>query len=248
MDRLIPYISQFDHRFATTIQGAKEEQIDQLEALYARPLPHVYRRFLATMGVHQGGLRIFADAACDIDTVYDRTSDMVNDDSYEAILSRCVVIGEQLSPGVDLCLEDQDADGRCLPDPRVVAADVEVLYPVAQTLLHLLMRQAFATYAMGALTCRGAWAGRPAGGARQAHEIAIDLGFRSLWFSDEQGWCGERDGARMRVSSFLGEPVGCFVASDKPEDLVSVGAVLERELGLSTRKVVGIQGQVSSSS
>jgi hypothetical protein len=232
MRAFLDYVHRFDPDFGARIRGADDAAIARLAALYGRPLPASYVAFLSVMGADLGGFRVLGDASADLVSVYERAAEIVDDPFFAELLDRCVVIGEQMFMGVDLCLDDR-GEG----EPRVVAADVEILFPVAHSLRHLLMRQAFAIYAMRVYPHRGAWAGHTDDPLDAHGRAAEALGFTALDFSDQQGWCGERPGARLRISNFQDEPKAWMVASDDPALVQEIGLFVGRRWSLDAGRV-----------
>ena len=233
MDAFLNYVHAFDPTFRARIRGASDADIQRLAALYGRPLPPTYVAFLSVMGGSLGGFRILGDASAELSSVYDRVADIVDDPFFAELLAGCVILGEQMFPGLDLCLEDQ-GEG----EPRVVAADVEALFPVAQSLRHLLMRQAFAILAMRAYPHRGAWAGYTPDPIEVHGRAAEALGFVALDFCDAQGWCGERPGARLRISAFADEPQAWMLASEDPALITEIGDWVNQRWSLRADRVL----------
>ena len=185
------------------------------------------------MGGSLGGFRILGEASAELPSVYARVAEIADDPFFAELLAGCFILGEQMFPGLDPCLEDP-GEG----EPRVVAADVEVRFPVAQSLRHLLMRQAFATRAMRAYPHRGAWAGYTPDPIEAHGQAAEALGFVPLDFCDAQGWCGERPGARLRISSFADEPQAWMLASEDPALITEVGDWVSRRWSLRADRVL----------
>lgn len=225
MNEFIKYIEQY--RGGYRFRGASEDAIARLAALYERPLPEDYLAFLRIMGGDLGGFCLLGDVSADIASVLDRTLDLVGDPFYEPLLTRCIIIGNQHAVSEDLALEDVG-----YVEPRVVSVDVGVLYPVARTLKHLLMRQAFAMLAMWEHPHRAYWSGRIDAPRADLEEELARLGFQALWFSDEQGWCGERPDARLQIASFDNLGVAVNLSAQDPALISTVGDRLAQRWGL----------------
>ena len=87
--KIIDYATAWDPAFPTRIAGASEAQIRRLEAAANRPLPAVYREYLATMGRNDDGL--FNDD--EIEASIDHVLSLYENDHVTAP-SDCVVIGK----------------------------------------------------------------------------------------------------------------------------------------------------------
>lgn len=229
------YIAQFDPTFRHRVQGVSVQDTGRLAELYGRPLPASYRELLLTMGANPGGAHFAGYARTEFDIVYELTAELIQDDMYQDLLRSCIVIGQGVFPGATLCLEEIGGD-----EPRVVTADVEVLSPIAGSLLHLLMQHAFTVHALRALPHQRVWGGRELSDRSLAPQVLRGLGFEPCWFADEYAWCGERDDARVVISQIKGEPVGVRLSAADEATLDEIARALEPALGVRTDKV-GVQ-------
>ena len=57
-DRVVQYVSGYDPDFPTSIRGASEAEIAELESLIGGPLPDSYRGFLLAMGRDMDWVRV----------------------------------------------------------------------------------------------------------------------------------------------------------------------------------------------
>lgn len=228
----INYLSTFDPDLVGRFRGVSEDDVQRLASLYDRALPEIYLAFLKTMGADLGGMNLCGYARADFTTVYEHTVELREDGSFDELLRDCVVIGEGVSPGFDLCL-----DTRGSGDAAVVMADVEIGGTLARSLLHLLMQHVFVAYDLRSFPHLRTWGGAERQEKRDATDLAIRLGFSPLSFTDEHTWCGERAGAKIWISQLSNAPMAITVAAEEDATLKEIGPHLEQQLGLSTAKV-----------
>lgn len=233
LQRFLDYMAEFDPSYSHRIRGVTEEDIRRLANLFGRPLPASYVSFLRTMGADHGGVVLAGNARSDYESVYAYVSEVLEEMGPEGIPEGCLIIGKRLFPGIDLCLE-VDREG----EPGVVAADEEILFPLADSLLNLLMCDVFIAKAIPALGHVRRWGGFALEDRGKAPALARELGFVPHWFSDSYNWCGEQPGLRIYLWQVPTEPLGVFLAARDQSDLDRLGARIESELGVSTANVV----------
>lgn len=228
----LDFVDRFDPDFKRRIRGVSQGDVDRLAAVYERELPPSYVDFLRTMGADLGGFSLYSMAQADYDSVYEWAYELKEEGIIAHVLRERILIGENYCPGFHVALPIGTPG-----EPPVVSTDLVEDRPLARSLLHLLMRQAFARYALRSQPHRRAWANSALNDKRKAPRLITDSGFEPLWFTDEFVWCGVRNGAWIIIDQVPTEPILVEVSSHDPAVLDEVGRVVEGELGLSTSKV-----------
>lgn len=233
MHRFLEAMDQYDPSFRSRIRGVSEREIAALEELYQRPLPDAYRWFLRTMGADAGGFELIYKADTRYDKIFEFTEGQANDEPlYSDTLHHFVYIAIANYQNLWLALLDSRPG-----EPPLAGVDVGVIAIFSSSLLNMMMGNIYLKYTMNALPHRRAWASGGHKGRDRAISLVRNLGFEPTWFADEIQFFAERGAASLRLSQADDGLVSVYMRSAEIAPLDEVGAVVERELGLSTDKV-----------
>ena len=202
MEPLIAYVSSFDPTFPLKVRGAKPTEIRILEELVGRPLPAQYVEYLSYMGHDNGGLFLFEPGEItDITTIIESYQYMV-DEADPITPKDCILIAEDIFPSQQLALRE---NGEAEPTVwRIEGEWYGELY--AASFEGLLWRRSFEYFQLKSLKNQGYWIVPPAQMCEAAKNLANEMGFQQLWFSDEIVYCGQREDALLVIDGYGG---GC---------------------------------------
>jgi len=234
MEDLIVWVTHFDSGFPDRIQAASEEKIDRLEHLAGQKLPPTYRAFLRRFGEDHGGLNIAPDGTTKIDRVLQYYE---NGRKYGdlALSPGCFWIGSaQQSFRIGL----MEKDPRFESEVVFLDIDDEVVGLYSESLPKLLFRTAFDKYRwreFAATACYSA-SFEEIGSRDRMKEVAglaHSLDFRSLWFSDPHGFCGEKAGeAAISISQFNTSGMDVIISASSREEARRMGSVFTKALSV----------------
>jgi hypothetical protein len=210
----VAYIAQFDAQFPKRIQGATEEEIDQLEETVRRPLPAEYRDFLRYLG--NGYDRLIFAGECnakissvskyyEIENKYRNSGDseeVSDEDTYDPP-EGCLVIGAFCLSSDDMCL-DLRKEGTA---PVIIMSNGETVF-YSDSLLQLLYCRGYTAYRLRVLPQFRFFvtdAGLPVP-KRESFERAVAWAsaapWSRQWFSDKTSLCVEGKGTAFCLSFF----------------------------------------------
>lgn len=203
MEKLIEYVSSFEPAFPSKISGASPSEIKTLQALVRRALPALYVGYLSYMGHENGGLFLFEPGEkTDIQTIIDAYQDLVRGEWN--IPEDCILICEDIFPSQQLALrENGQAEATVW---RIEGEWYGELY--AASLERLLWRRAFMNYSLKSLAHYGYWMIPKRQMLEAARNLASQMGFEKLWFSDDVVYCGEREDGMIAIDGYGG---GCHI-------------------------------------
>jgi|GEM_PF-1837311 len=218
METLVEYVSSFDPTFHLKIRGANPSEIKTLEELVGRSLPSQYVEYLSHMGHDNGGLFLFEPGEkTDITTILDSYQYMVEENDPIAPKD-CILIAEDIFPSQQLALRE---NGEAEPTVwRIEGEWYGELY--AASLEGLLWRRAFRHYQLESLKNFGYWIIPPMQMCEAAKNLANEMGFQQLWFSDEIVYCGEREDALLAINRYGG---GChtYLSAQNQSEFENLG-------------------------
>ncbi len=217
MEKLIEYVSSFDPDFSSKIRGASPSEIQIFQELVRRPLPTLYVSYLSRMGHGNGGLFLFEPGEkTDIQTIIDAYQDLVIGEWN--IPEDCILICEDIFPSQQLALrENGQAEDTVW---RIEGEWYGELY--AASLEMLLWRRAFMNYRLKSLAHDGYWMIPKMQMLEAAKNLAGQIGFEQLWFSDDIVYCGEREDATIAIDGYGG---GChiYISAQSPSEFERLG-------------------------
>ncbi len=218
METLVEYVSSFNPTFPLKIRGANPSEIKILEELVGRSLPSQYVEYLSHMGHDNGGFFLFEPGEkTDITTIIDSYQYMVEEGDPIAPKD-CILIAEDIFPSQQLALRE---NGEAEPTVwRIEGEWYGELY--AASLEGLLWRRAFMNYKLESLKNYGYWIIPPMQMCEAAKNLAHEMGFQQLWFSDEIVYCGEREDALLAIDRYGG---GChtYLSAQNQSEFENLG-------------------------
>jgi hypothetical protein len=232
IDEFVAYVAQFEPGFPNIIRGASPEEISALERLAGRPLPEMYREFLERMGHESGKINLSLGGRSGISHVIEYYRDAIETGERE-VPHNCIVIGHDQIAN-ELALEFKP-DG----EPQVVVSSGEEIKALhAESLEKLLYSLAFIAYRLRTLPY---WASYTSSyqeiGMRMvlpaARQLAEQLGFTILWFSDTVTFCAERGtDAALEFTQHEGQGLAGRVAATSQAEVEKIGDEFVRGLGV----------------
>ena len=223
MRPFIEYVSRYQPSFGSTLRGASQSEIATLASTAQAVLPASYQEFLAVMGHGDGGLRLTFDGSTDISDVIRRYESFAKT-GRAAAPPNCILIGLGTLAMEGLCM--WLLRGR---EPSIVfTRDGRVTGLYAESLEKLLYRTAFLKFGIKQFPCATYLASLPpARISETATTIALESGFRTLWFSDPIAFCGEKPGAAIVVNQYDGEGASVVLRGTDQGALDTIAAALE---------------------
>ena len=228
MNEFLAYTDTLVPTFRHSIAGATADEMRELAAYAGPARPPMYDAYFAHMGRSDGGLRPVLDGKSTISAVLDwyRRGIMPGRTS---IPEGCILVAVGIIAFDCLCI-DISEDGRA----RVrYTSGTERRRLLAESMEHLLYRNAFVALGWGTLPHRGVWYNETDDGMVDVYGRQFEeWRFERHWFSDEVGFCGERPGARVYVQQIEGQAAIVQLASSSEGELAGLGALLETRHGL----------------
>ena len=233
MKDLISYVSAFDPAFASRIEGATTNEIDQLEGLARRKLPSDYREFASLLGHEDGGLQIGSESSTDIRELIGYYADVQADGNFnDMIPENCVVIAYSGILTPELSLDFSGSDVRV-----IYSQGHQKLAPCADSLTKLAFRSAFSNFRRQlTLTSLIYEATSDAVSVAFAGGVARQLGFTPEWFSDSVCECHTKGDTLLLFERFRERPLWLRLSSRDEEELAELGGALQQRLGLTLRQ------------
>src|SRR5262249_48675677 len=93
LDDLIRMICRIDSGYRNRLRGATEAEISRFGLVVGADLPRVYQEYLTVMGHDNGGLRLFGDASCDIDSIIAVYQEEVESGNFDVLPKGYAIIG-----------------------------------------------------------------------------------------------------------------------------------------------------------
>lgn len=207
MEPFIQFAETYDQFFRSKICGASPAEIARLEALVARPLPSMYKEYLATMGRRNGDLYLFLDAKCDIDTII-RHYETDKDDPVtfaEYPTDYALIAAEgNATPSAFIYLNNPD-DG-----PVYVGEGLQPTTLCADSFHKLLYQRAFLVLRLNRLPClRSYYSPDNTNRLNLIAELVSGLHANTAWFSDRQTYCIYNQSWSLIVYQYADS--GCFL-------------------------------------
>jgi hypothetical protein len=234
MEEFIARASQWDPGFPARIRGATAREIQALARLTGIPLPGVYEAFLARMGHGDGNLDVGMDGTTDISAMIDYYRDSLSEGGW--FPPHCIAIGTGRIAS-DICLEIVPTG-----EPRVVFTEGNKVFGLySESLMGLLFRNAFLGFRLYTRPSHAFYASSYAAlgwmnRMDDARRVIRELGFDEEWFSDSICVCAERGDTAIGMTQFEKEGMGVSIGSQDASEIVRIGDVLKKQLGLSLQK------------
>jgi hypothetical protein len=222
IQNLIQYISAFDTDFAKKIQGATESEIENLENLTKIILPSSYRSFLRNMGKNSEKVR-FSEGVSNIEGIisyyveYEKEMKDWEDDFK--FPQNCIFI----SVGNVVGETSIDCNSENL---RVVSTEWgDIKEVVSENFDKFLFQIAFWNYHKPifkyerSLTLNS----NVEQNLEKMKEIALRIGFKEKWFSDDEMFFGEHEKAFIRLQqNKMGNKLSINVFADAQELITDI--------------------------
>lgn len=233
MKDLLEYIKQTNPNFECQIRGALPEEISKLENLVGTSLPDNYKEFLAIMGHGDGGLDLTFGGTTDITDIIDFYERFCIQLGFK-LPSKCVLIGLGPPPSghIVLMLEENQ-------EPKVFGMEDNEIYGLlAGSFRKLLFQVAFMQFRFYQYPVIRFYSNNNR--ERQlaaAINVAIDLQFQPLWFSDENCFNGEKKGMFLHIFQFQENDLNISITGELESEVETVGEIFKYKFDLTVRKI-----------
>ena len=236
IERFVSYMEKYNPGYRSRIRGVSEREIAVMEELYQRPLPESYKEFLRVMGADSGGFQMVGDSDSSYDAVMERVQEKLEDDLWKKYFHGVVIVAVHFFMGDDVALREVPEG-----EPPVVGMDVTPYKVFSTSLVNLMMNTAHTQHGMREFAHHRAWGGRAVEDRGKAARLLESLGFEFTWYSDMYMGAAARAGSWASVNQWDGHAMCVRVNTPDARVLEEVGAVVERELGLSSANVYYIR-------
>ena len=233
MKKFIKYVLSFEPDFLEKVEGATPEEIETLERTIGFPLPQQYKEFLLLMGKNTANFKFVAgEAKSNINEVREfyeeiRTHGDPIPENYVVI-----AVGNYMH---SICILRGGRQDRVM----LLLYFEKIVSYVAENLEIMLLKMAFKIYNFPSFPHRRNYADARNKEKRLllAENIAKELGFQILWFSDAVEICGERDNAVISIfqSQHEGIAIGginVYVWAKSEREAREIGDVFAERLRL----------------
>jgi hypothetical protein len=195
MEKFIEFASKFIPNYRQIIRGATLEDILRFEQLVGHPLPQIYKEYLIHMGQENGGVELICDGSTNIiDLIEFYEEEIVT--GYDAPPSHCIIIGIG-----GTIIEEISLQYIPIKESRVFfsgGGKIESL--CAESFEKFLYRSVFTQVQYPLYPYFARLSGTDERRlVKLSHDIAVDLGFEALWFSDSIAFCGEQNNSTLSV-------------------------------------------------